>query len=174
MSDSAVEFATNTRIHVGLAVTNLERSVPFYRTLLDEDPAKTRPRYAKFEVADPPVNLALNEVRSTPGPRRVEEHFGVQVKSSAAVRSAAARLVEQGFDVEFEDRVTCCHAVQDKVWAVDPDGHRWEVFVVLDDSGTDLDSSTSPCCAPTDAVDPEEFRKPNADCGCSTSSSAER
>jgi catechol 2,3-dioxygenase-like lactoylglutathione lyase family enzyme len=84
-NESAVQFETDSRIHMGLAVQNLERSVAFYRTLFGQQPTKTRPRYAKFEVAEPPVNLALNEVGGATGPNNPVAHFGIQVKTSAAV-----------------------------------------------------------------------------------------
>jgi len=70
-NESAVQFATNSRVHMGFAVRNLERSVAFYRTLFGQEPTKTRPRYAKFEVAEPPVNLALNEVGGATGPNNL-------------------------------------------------------------------------------------------------------
>ena len=87
--ESAVEFQTNSRIHMGLAVRNLEPSVAFYRTLFGYDPTKTRPHYAKFEVAEPPVNLALNEVGGVTGPNNPVAHFGIQVKTTAAVKQVA-------------------------------------------------------------------------------------
>ena len=59
---SAVQFETESRIHMGLAVKSLEKSIAFYTSLFGQPPTKTRPRYAKFEVAEPPVNLSLNEV----------------------------------------------------------------------------------------------------------------
>ena len=36
--ESAVQFDTNSRVHLGLAVKDLERSVAFYRTLLGQEP----------------------------------------------------------------------------------------------------------------------------------------
>lgn len=144
-NESAVQFETNRRIHMGLAVKNLERSAAFYRVLLGHEPTKTRAHYAKFEVADPPVNLSLNEVGGETGPNNVVTHFGIQVKSSGAVQEAAERLRAAGQDTSVEDHVTCCHAVQTKVWAADPDGNRWEVFVVLDNDATKPHNSNG-CC----------------------------
>src|SRR5215207_9431523 len=95
-NESAVQFETESRIHMGIAVKNLERSVAFYRTLFGQEPTKTRPRYAKFEVAEPPVNLALNEVGGDTGPNNSVAHFGIQVKSTAAVGKVAERLREAG------------------------------------------------------------------------------
>lgn len=126
---SAVEFKTETRIHVALDASDVEKSIDFYRMLLGEEPSKKRDGYAKFEPADPPVNLTLNQ---TPAARPAASHFGVQVKSSEAVAEAAQRFRRAGYETETEDEVECCYAVQDKVWVADPDGNRWEVFVVLD------------------------------------------
>jgi catechol 2,3-dioxygenase-like lactoylglutathione lyase family enzyme len=144
--ESAVEFSTNSRIHMGLAVKSLERSLAFYRTLFGQEATKTRPGYAKFEVAEPPVNLALNEVGGDTGPNNPVAHFGIQVKSSAAVLEVAERLEDAGLDTRAEENVTCCYAVQNKVWATDPDGNQWEVYVVLDNDATQHHSSSA-CCA---------------------------
>ena len=129
---SAVEFATPTRVHIGLSVRDTERSTLFYRNLFAQEPTKLRPGYAKFEVADPPVNLTLNvdaERQTRPGP---SAHFGVQVKSTKTVAQVAARLRAAGLNPRLEDAVSCCYAVQDKAWVTDPDGNAWEIFVVLD------------------------------------------
>jgi len=146
-NESAVQFETESRIHMGLAVGNLERSVAFYATLFDQGPTKTRPHYAKFEVAEPPVNLALNEVGGMTGPNNSVAHFGIQVKSTDVVGRFADRLKAAGLDTAIEEKVTCCYAVQNKVWATDPDGNKWEVYVVLDNDRTQHRSSQSDCCA---------------------------
>jgi catechol 2,3-dioxygenase-like lactoylglutathione lyase family enzyme len=145
--ESAVQFQTNSRIHLGLAVKNLEQSMAFYRTLFGQEPTKTRPRYAKFEVAEPPVNLALNEVGGDTGPNNPVAHFGIQVKSREAVGEVAVRLRGAGLETAVEDNVTCCYAVQSKVWATDPDGNKWEVYVVLDNEGKQYYSTQTACCA---------------------------
>jgi catechol 2,3-dioxygenase-like lactoylglutathione lyase family enzyme len=144
--ESAVQFQTGSRIHMGLAVRSLERSVQFYRTLFGQEPTKTRPGYAKFEVAEPPVNLALNEVAGETGPSNAIAHFGIQVKSTAAVMEVAERLRGAGLGTRAEENVTCCYAVQNKVWATDPDGNRWEVYVVLDNNAEQHTSTQNACC----------------------------
>ncbi len=85
-NESAVEFDTQSRIHIGLVVANRERSIAFYRELLGQEPAKLRPGYAKFEVAEPPLNLTLNEGAAQPVCPGTASHFGVQVKSTAEVK----------------------------------------------------------------------------------------
>jgi catechol 2,3-dioxygenase-like lactoylglutathione lyase family enzyme len=151
-TESAVQFDTASRIHIALAAADLEKSVAFYRTLFGQGPTKTRPGYAKFEVAEPPVNLAVNAVGGATGPNNPVAHFGVQVKSAAAVGVVAKRLREAGLATRDEEGVTCCYAVQTKVWATDPDGNKWEVYVLLDDEGAHHHSSQGACCPETAAV----------------------
>ena len=145
---SAVEFATDTRIHVGIGVRDLERSVAFYSRLFNQEPTKVRPRYAKFEVAEPPVNLTLNEGLPDGVKSSVASHFGIQVKSTEAVTQMAERLQKEGLTPTMETGVTCCYAVQDKAWVNDPDGNEWEVFVVLDaDAPEYVKDPADGCCA---------------------------
>jgi len=157
-NESAVQFATNSRIHMGLAVRRLEPAVAFYTTLFGAGPTKSRPGYAKFEVAEPPVNLALNEVSGATGPNNPVAHFGIQVKSKVAVSQVADRLRQAGLEIAVEEQVTCCYAVQHKVWATDPDGNRWETYVVLDNDGAHHHAAsacrdtTSACCPDLPAI----------------------
>ena len=132
MTQSVIDFPTQARVHVALATTDLARSRAFYCALLGQAPTKEKSDYLKFEVMDPPLNLALNatnQVIVAPGP----EHFGVQLKSSEAVFSRAQSLREAGYQIVAEEGVSCCYARQDKIWVRDPDGRAWEIFVVLDD-----------------------------------------
>ncbi len=145
-AESAVAFATASRIHMGLAVKDLAQSVAFYSTLFGQPPSKTRPHYAKFEVAEPPVNLSLNEVGGQTGPCNSVAHFGVQVKSTAAVQEAGQRLAAAGVATRVEEEVSCCYAVQNKIWATDPDGNPWEVYVLLDNNAASHASSQGECC----------------------------
>jgi catechol 2,3-dioxygenase-like lactoylglutathione lyase family enzyme len=151
-NESAVQFDTESRVHVALGVKDLEQSVAFYRTLFGRGPTKTRPGYAKFEVAEPPVNLALNQSQGETGPNNPVAHFGIQVKSTAAVGVVADRLRKAGLGTATEDNVTCCYAVQTKVWAADPDGNKWEVYVVLDNDGASHSETPSACCPTIPAV----------------------
>jgi catechol 2,3-dioxygenase-like lactoylglutathione lyase family enzyme len=118
------------KVHVSLNVNDVQRSVDFYRAFFGVEPVKQYPGYAKFDVAEPPLNLALNQ-------HPVKElgalnHLGVQVASSQVVKDAIQRLEAAGLVTMEEEKVDCCHALQDKVWAQDPDGYRWEVFAILD------------------------------------------
>jgi catechol 2,3-dioxygenase-like lactoylglutathione lyase family enzyme len=157
---SAVEFATNTRIHIALATKDLESAVGFYRVLFGKEPSKTRPGYAKFEAAEPSVNLSLNQVRGPTGPINSVAHYGIQVKSTDAVMQMKERIAAAGLSMKLEENVTCCYAVQDKIWVADPDGNKWEVFVVLDNEGSQHMSSADSCCPDTEACCLEVSKAP--------------
>ena len=128
--------------HLSLDVSDLEASIAFYGKLFGAAPLKRRPGYAKFDLAAPALNLAL--VEHAPSGRNVN-HFGVQVESSEAVAAAQARLEAAGLLDRVEAGTTCCYAKQDKVWAVDPDGNRWEFFVVLEDADR-MKAEDGACC----------------------------
>ncbi|QDU40839.1 Cadmium-induced protein CadI [Maioricimonas rarisocia] len=145
-ASSEVQFETDSRVHMGLAVRNVEKSIAFYTSLLGQPPTKTRPGYAKFETAEPPMNLSLNQVDGQTGQNNPVAHFGIQVKSSEAVRLVADRIQQAGLETRMEENVTCCYAVQDKAWVSDPDGNNWEVYVVLDNDGQQHASNGSSCC----------------------------
>lgn len=146
-SASGASFPGNSRPHIALAAADLVRSTDFYRALLGEGPTKERPGYVKFEPREPSLNLTLNEVGArVPQGAGMPAHYGIQVKSALAVREARSRLEQAGIVTRLEEHTTCCYAVQDKVWATDPDGNAWEVFVVTE---TDADSRSGEgtCCA---------------------------
>lgn len=145
--ESAVVFEGESRIHIGLEVTDLERSLAFYRVLLGEAPVKERPGYAKFEPREPSLNLSLSEGGAAPARAAGGGHYGLQVQSTDAVAAVAARLQAAGIPTRTEEGTTCCYAVQDKVWAEDPDGRPWEVFVVVEaDAGRREAPAPGACC----------------------------
>ncbi len=148
---SAIEFQGNSRIHIGLAVSDLDNAKRFYQTLLGRAPTKERRGYVKFETADPSVNLSLNEIEgATELKGQLPAHYGIQVQSSAAVIEAIDRFKHAGLDVRVEEKTTCCYSVQDKVWAHDPDGNQWEVFVVTNADAEYAMDSDSSCCQSVD------------------------
>ncbi|NEZ04632.1 glyoxalase/bleomycin resistance/dioxygenase family protein [Wenzhouxiangella sp. XN201] len=116
------------KTHISLDVKNLDAAVAFYRNFLQAEPAKVRSGYANFELDNPPLKLALNEAKKSS-----VSHLGVQVADREAVFESIERLQAAGLETLVETDTDCCHAVQDKVWIADPDGHRWEVFVVKGD-----------------------------------------
>lgn len=142
------------KTHLNLGTRDLAKSVAFYRTLLDAEPAKSFDDYALFITEDPGLELALDrDAHAEPGR---STHFGVVVESSEAVDAAIVRLQAAGLVVDIEREETCCYAKQTKVWAADPDGRRWEVYTVLEDTEERNDGGIT-CCSDAD---------PNADECC--------
>ena len=132
-----------SRLQLALNVDDLDRSIAFYTDLLGTPPAKVRPGYANFAVVEPPLKLVLVE---NPGRGGSVNHLGVEVADTAAVEEAQERLAGRGLAVLEERDTTCCYARQDKFWVRDaPDGERWEVYTVLEDSPTSTAGATS-CC----------------------------
>ena len=140
-----------SKYHVSLDVNNLEDSVRFYSTLFDTTPTKVRPGYAKFDLENPWLNLTLEEHK--PCCITGVSHMGVRVDSLEEVLAAKQRMAQAGYKIEDEMNTTCCYAVQDKVWAQDPTGYRWEVYIFKQDSETAHESpkTEAPCCAPAAA-----------------------
>jgi catechol 2,3-dioxygenase-like lactoylglutathione lyase family enzyme len=134
------------KAHIGLHVRSVDESLRFYRAFFCEEPVKVMPGYAKFDLADPVLNFSLTEsslAAASPG------HFGIQVTTTLEVAAAAKRLADAGLATYEEMGTTCCYALQDKVWSTDPDGNRWEVFVVQADSQTEGEFTPvvdAPCC----------------------------
>ncbi|MFN6559719.1 MAG: aquaporin [Nostoc sp. ChiSLP01] len=79
-------------------------------------------------------------------------HLGVQVESTQEVEAAIQRFTDAGLALFTEDDTDCCYALQDKVWVTDPDGNRWEVFVVkVGDTAPEKNVAvgqgvSKPCC----------------------------
>ena len=119
-----------SRVQLSINVSDLDAAVAFYTRLLGTAPAKLRPGYANFAVVDPPLKLVLNAPGNGPG--GTINHLGVEVSSADEVSRAEARLAAEGLPVEPEPGATCCYALQDKVWAHDPDGVAWEYYTVLE------------------------------------------
>ena len=122
------------RVQLALNVDDLDESISFYRKLFGTDPAKVRPGYANFAIADPPLKLILMENRGQGGSLN---HLGVEVPGTDAVEAEQARLAEAGLASVDERDTTCCYARQDKFWVQGaPNGERWEIYTVLEDSAT--------------------------------------
>jgi catechol 2,3-dioxygenase-like lactoylglutathione lyase family enzyme len=118
-----------SRVQLALNVSNLDESVEFYRRMFGTEPAKLRPGYANFAIADPPLKLVL--IEGDHG--GTLNHLGVEVASTDDVTAAQRRFVSEGLATAVEDEVACCYAVQDKVWVDAPDGEPWEFYTVLAD-----------------------------------------
>ena len=135
--------------HVSLNVSNVDASVAFYEKVFGTSATKRRSGYAKFDLAEPSLNLTMQEAPRT-GVNA--SHFGVQVADSEDVAAAWTRFKSAGLKTLTEANTECCYALQDKVWVEDPDGNMWEVFVVKADAATmhdDPAKAATACCAPS-------------------------
>jgi catechol 2,3-dioxygenase-like lactoylglutathione lyase family enzyme len=119
-----------SRVQLALNVADIDDAIAFYSKLFGTKPAKIRPGYANFAVAEPPLKLILIEGNGQPGSLN---HLGVEVESTEDVAATQKRLANEGLPTATEDEVSCCYAVQDKVWVDAPDGEPWEVYTVLAD-----------------------------------------
>ena len=139
------------RIQLALNVDDLESSIAFYSRLFGSAPAKTKPGYANFAIADPPLKLVLVENAGSGGSLN---HLGVEVEDTGTVDAEQGRLAAAGLTSVDERDTTCCYAKQDKFWVEGaPDGERWEIYTVLADSPTfggsadGQNAGDAPCCA---------------------------
>jgi catechol 2,3-dioxygenase-like lactoylglutathione lyase family enzyme len=135
-----------SRVQLALNVDDLDTSIAFYSRLFDTEPAKVRPGYANFAVAEPPLKLVLIE---NPGQGGSINHLGVEVVDTDTVDAEQTRLAEAGFASVDERGTTCCYAKQDKFWVEGaPNGERWEIYTVLADSPTPSgEAAGAVCCA---------------------------
>jgi catechol 2,3-dioxygenase-like lactoylglutathione lyase family enzyme len=128
-----------SRVQLALNVDDIDQAVAFYSKLFAAEPAKRRPGYANFAIAEPPLKLVLLE---NPGQGGSLNHRGVEVGSTDEVVAATRRFMTEGLETRIEDGTTCCYALQDKVWVTGPGGEPWEVYTVLADSGAELEGKT--------------------------------
>jgi catechol 2,3-dioxygenase-like lactoylglutathione lyase family enzyme len=123
-----------SRVQLALRVTDLEGSIAFYSKLFGAEPAKCRPGYANFAIAEPPLKLVL--IEGAAGEDTRLDHLGVEVESTEQVTAATDRLKEAGLATFEENDASCCYALQDKVWVHGPGKEPWEVYVVKADADT--------------------------------------
>jgi len=119
-----------SRLQLAINVTDLDSAIEFYSRLFGTAPAKVKPAYANFEVADPPLKLVLFE--GSEG--ATINHLGVECETAAEVVAAEGRLAESGLDTTGVDETVCCFAEKAETWVVDPDGARWEWYVKSGDA----------------------------------------
>jgi hypothetical protein len=154
-----------SRVQLALNVDDLDDAISFYSKLFAAEPAKVRPGYANFAIAEPPLKLVLIEGAGAGGSLN---HLGVEVETTDDVAAAQRRLSASGLPTATEDEVTCCYAVQDKVWVDGPSGEPWEIYTVLADAEMPdgelrtVDPETgATCCA---VVEDEKVVAGNACC----------
>ncbi len=119
------------RLQLALNVENIEEAIDFYSKAFGVKVNKRKPGYAHFAIDEPPLKLVLFE---NPGASERLNHLGVEVFDDADVRAATDRLKAADLAASVEDEQTCCYVSQNKVWAIDPQGLRWEFYRVIEDS----------------------------------------
>jgi catechol 2,3-dioxygenase-like lactoylglutathione lyase family enzyme len=129
------------RPHVSLNVSDVTKSVEFYKKVFHADPQKQTPTYAKFDL--PQLNFSM---QSGSGTLSRVNHFGVEVGSTDEVNAWGKRLEAAGISTKKEENTDCCYARQDKVWFRDPDGNAWEVFVVHEQLPIPQERKAGACC----------------------------
>lgn len=118
------------RLHVHVAVDNLDRSVGFYSTLFAAEPAVIKSDYAKWMLDDPRVNFAISARGTAAG----IEHLGIQVEDAGELAEVYARIAKADAPVIEEGATTCCYAKSEKSWITDPQGVVWETFLTEGES----------------------------------------
>ena len=140
------------RLHVHVAVRDLQQSIRFYSTLFAAQPTVTKEDYAKWQLDDPRVNFAI----STRGKNAGLDHLGIQAENDAELEEIGSRLAQADVALTPQKGASCCYAKSDKYWTLDPQGIAWESFHTLDSVpvfGEDTAARTaerkSACCAPS-------------------------
>jgi len=138
------------RLHVHVAVDNLEKSIAFYSALFAARPSVTKPDYAKWMLDDPRVNFAIS---ARGGRADGIDHLGIQVETDGELRELADRLKAAGETTRDEDAAMCCYARSNKAWVNDPSGIRWETFFTFGEATTYGED------------EPQAARQPQSACG---------
>ena len=151
------------RLHVHVAVDDLNRSIGFYSALFAAEPALIKADYAKWMLDDPRVNFAISTRGREPG----LDHLGIQVENTDELQEVYARLRQAGGEIIEQGQTTCCYAKSEKSWTDDPAGIAWETFLTTGESTDYGDGSgertprlakTASCCAPEPAPEGERRR----------------
>ena len=150
------------RLQLALNVNDISEAITFYSRLFGTEPAKVRPGYANFAIAEPPLKLVLLE---NPGQGGSLNHLGVEVPDTGTVEAEQARLAGAGLARAEERDTTCCYARQDKFWVQGaPDGESWEIYTVLADSQTFYAEGHGPECCGGTGGHTEAAASPGAAC----------
>jgi catechol 2,3-dioxygenase-like lactoylglutathione lyase family enzyme len=147
-------------------VCDLEASIGFYRSLFGVEPAKRRPGYANFAVAEPPLKLVL--IEGEPDQPTVLDHLGVEVETTEEVGDATGRLSALGLFTAVENDTTCCYALQHKVWVHGPGAEPWEVYTVKADApdATSIHPADQPDSGPCTCGAPAEVEASSSSACC--------
>lgn len=161
------------RLHVHVAVSDLDASVGFYSKLFGAQPSVLKPDYAKWMLEDPRVNFAISSRGLYPG----LDHLGIQVESNEELADLHGRLEAAGQTIVSQENTTCCYARSDKHWVTDPQGIAWETFHTLEGAptyGADRSAAAEPgaCCAPAPQTVKVVARRESAAAGAGAAAEA--
>ena len=120
------------RLHLHVAVYDLNRAIGFYSTLFGAEPTVRKADYAKWMLEDPKVNLAISTRAGVAG----LDHLGIQVETDGELRELAGRLKRAGEMTRDQEAATCCYARSNKSWVNDPAGLHWETFFTFGEAIT--------------------------------------
>jgi predicted enzyme related to lactoylglutathione lyase len=118
------------RMHVHVAVDDLQNSIGFYSKLFGARPTVIKIDYAKWMLDDPRVNFAISARGRSAG----LDHLGIQVEDKDELNAVYARLHKTGGDVIEQGQTNCCYAKSEKSWIEDPSGISWETFLTTGES----------------------------------------
>jgi catechol-2,3-dioxygenase len=149
------------RLHIHIAVDDLEQSTTFYSALFGAEPSKQKPDYAKWMLDDPRINFAI----SARGADKGLDHLGIQVDEESELEDLRTRLTQANMSLFSEGETTCCYAKSDKSWVKDPSGVAWEAYHTMGEAEFFNDAPAAEegaCCAP------KEEPKAASSCGTGT------
>jgi len=151
------------RLHLHVAVGDLETSIGFYSTLFGAPPTVRKPDYAKWRIEDPRVNFAISRRGAKPG----LDHLGIEAESADELSGIAARLAAAGEALVEEKATVCCYAKSDKAWVTDPEGIAWETFHSFGESTLygEERPALSACCSGEGEATPAAPESKAACCG---------
>jgi catechol 2,3-dioxygenase-like lactoylglutathione lyase family enzyme len=139
------------RLHIHIAVDDLEQNIRFYTALFQSQPTVLENDYAKWLLDDPRVNFAISNRGRQPG----LDHLGLQVESNEELEAVQQGLAAAALPVAEQKQAACCYAQSDKYWSVDPQGIAWEAFHSLnsipmfgEDQVIQLEQAAA-CCKPS-------------------------
>ena len=153
-----------SRVQLAINVTDLDKAIVFYSRLFDTAPAKVKPGYANFAIADPPLKLVLFEGREG----ATLNHLGVEVETAEEVASAERRLRQAGLETTGVEETICCYAEKTETWMADPDGARWEWYVKSGDAGQlhKKAAGSNSSCSPDDSAPDDSAPDDSAPATC--------
>jgi len=120
------------RLHIHLAIENLEQNIKFYSTIFGCQPSVQHEDYAKWMLDDPRVNFAISNRSQQLG----LDHLGIQADNESELQSIKQQLDATQAPIEVQEGAACCYVQSDKYWITDPQGIAWESFHSLQEIPT--------------------------------------